>query len=265
MGVTFAGNAKERMNVSDQSRRPDIAELVGVALNASSLEFAENHERPLDRVAALGAAAARIETGADLAGLTIAAMQVDVYRRSADMRTLMLDPGTFDEVNDIAARLCPLLWHIREGCQHENLPQAIRLFSTWLRHRRTFTGFDTAAHLRVLERFGAWVMHEWLSDTCLRCGGSGKLERTRGGTWIRPRGAMQRNATFRECMGCHGSGRARPSHTERARWLEIPMQWYESEGWEQRFTAAHLWLSQLLHRRVRRPLTAELERSTKRI
>jgi hypothetical protein len=265
MGVTFAGNAKERMNVSDQSRRPDIAELVGSALNASSLEFAENHERPLDRVAAVGAAARRIETGADLAGLPIAAMDVDVYRRSADMRRLMLDPGTVDPRDVIAGRLCPLLLHVREGGQSENLREAIGLFADWMRHRRPFDGFAGESQHQLLVRFAERVMLEWDRGLCPRCSGSGKLERTRGGAWIHPRGSMQRNATFRECTGCSGSGRARPSHGGRARWLEMPMERYESERWEQRFTAAHSWLTRILRSRMLRPLTAELERRKRHI
>lgn len=247
-----------------KAAKPGLMELVGVAVNTSALEFSVGQERALDRVAGLGAAAARISIGADAQHLPIAAMRVDVYRRAADMRQVMLNPGVPDERDIIAGELCPLLVHIREGGQHENLPQAIRLFARWMRLQRSFAELAADIHLPLLERFGAWAIHEWLSPVCARCGGSGKLERTRGGSWIRPRGAMQRNAVFRECVGCLGSGRMRPSNTERARWLEMDRTRYEAEGWERRFTLARVYLERRLHRRVHRPLTVELERSTKR-
>lgn len=250
--------------MSRERRKPDLRELVGVAVNTSALVFEPGYERALDRVAALGGAAARISTGADRAGLPRAAMEVETYRRSADMRLLMSKPGTPDERDQIAGELCPLLLHLREGGQLDCLPKAIQLFARWMRYRRTFADFDTDAHLVLLERFASRVMHEWLGDRCQRCGGTGKQERSRGGQWIRPRGSMQRNATFRACDICHGSGRARPSNGERARWLEISLEWYESERWEQRYTAAQLWLKRILNNRLQRPLTAELERRTKR-
>jgi hypothetical protein len=192
-------------------------------------------------------------------------MPGELYRRSADMRDVMLDPGEPDERDRLASELGPFLWHIRYGAQHELLPKAVRLYARWLQHRRLFSEFTTEAHVLVLERFSACVLHEWLSDRCVACGGSGKLERTNSGAWIRPRGSMQRNAVFRPCRGCDGSGRSRPSHAERARWLEIPMSWYESERWQQRFNAAHTWVKFLITDRLHRPLTGQLERRKKRI
>lgn len=245
-------------------KKPDIRELVGIAVNTSALDSSETHERAVDRIAALGAASLEVSLGADVARLPIAAMAGEVYRRSADMRDVMLDPGTPDERDQIAGELAPLLWHVRYGAQYSLLPAAVRLFARWLRMRAMFAGFVTEAHFLVLQRFSACVLHEWLSDRCIACGGSGKLERTRAGGWIRPRGSMQRNATFRPCAGCGGSGKARPSHGERARWLEIPLSWYESERWHQRFNAASTWLHQFHARRLERPLTAQLERRIKR-
>lgn len=252
-------------------KKPDIRELVGIAVNTSALDSSPTHERAVDRVAALGAAALEVSLGADLAGLPIAAMVGDVYRRSADMRDVMLDPGTPDERDQLAGELGPLLWHIRYGAQHELLSKAVKLFARWLKHRRLFAEIvypeppsHEADHVPLLERFAARSLHEWLSDRCIACGGCGKLERTRTGAWIRPRGSMQRNATFRPCTGCHGSGQARSSDIERARWLEMPRATYEAERWGQRFNAALIWLKQFHVGRLQRPLTEQLERRKKR-
>jgi hypothetical protein len=54
--------------MSAVDRKPDIRELVGIAVNTSALDSSELHERAVDRVAALGAAALEVSLGADLAG-----------------------------------------------------------------------------------------------------------------------------------------------------------------------------------------------------
>lgn len=243
------------MAVIDEEKKPDIRELVGIAVNASALEFSDNHERALDRVAALGAAALAVTTGADLENVTIAGSRHQVYGEEMKPRDVL------------AGELGPILWHIRYGAQHELLPRAIKLYARWLRERHLFTVFGEAgdAGVLVLERFAGRVLHEWLSDRCIACAGSGKLERTKSGSWIRPRGSMQRNAIFRVCPGCNGTRRASVNHVERARWLEIPMSWYESERWLQRFTAALGWLTQFHANRIKRPLTGQLERCKRRI
>lgn len=243
----------------------ELFEQVGCAVNASALEMRSTHETALERVAALGGASARIASGADLAGLPVAAMDQDVYRRSADMRTLMMDPGTPDERDVIAGELCPNLVHLREGEQRELLLPTIRLFARWLQHRRLFAEFCLYEKQELLGRFSAWCLHEWLSDRCLSCGGTGKLERAASGAWIRPRGSMQRNAIFGPCSECNATGRARPSQAMRVAALGISHKQYESDGWAQRFNAAGIWLTQLLHGRIKRPLTAELERGKRRI
>lgn len=242
------------------SEKAGLLEQLGVAVNTSALEL-RGGESDLLRVAALGAASLEISTGADLQNLPIAAVAVDVHRASSSMRELMLSPGTPDRRDAIVGELSPLLVHIREGGQHGQLPKAIVLYVQWLRHRRSFAEMEE----RQLHRFSTRVLHEWLSDTCRPCGGTGKLERTRSGAWIRPRGSMQRNAVFGVCRGCGGTGRARPSQGERARWMELTMAAYERERWMQRFSAGLSWLSHLIARRVHRPLTAQLERRRKRI
>jgi hypothetical protein len=238
--------------VSVIDKRPDIRELVGSAVNTSALTFAEGHERPLDRIAALGAAALAVTVGADRADVAIASSRAVVYGEALDVRDV------------IAGELGPMLWHLRYGGQHELLTRAIPLYTQWLRKRRTFETFTTPEQLLLLERFSARALHEWLSDRCIACGGSGKLERTRSGSWIRPRGSMQRNAVFRVCSACNGTRQAMASHGERARWLEITNAEYDEQRWLQRFNAARAWLA--MHAaRLHRPLTAELERRKRRI
>lgn len=234
-------------------RKPDIRELVGVAVNTSALTLQENHERALDRVAALGAAALCVTTGADIQLVPVAASRHAVYGDPLDPRDV------------IAGELGPMLWHIRYGAQHDLICKAIPLYARWLQGRRIFEGFTEPAHVLVLERFSGRVLHEWLSDRCIACGGSGKMERTKTGSWIRPRGSMQRNATFRICTACNGTSRASISHGDRARWLDIPMSWYESERWAHRFEAALQWLTKVIAARINRPLTAQLERRKKRV
>jgi hypothetical protein len=264
-GCAEGGEGCEQGEASVSSAKRDVLELVGCAVNASALELREGRELPLDRVAALGGAAHRIATGADLAGLPVAAMGADLYRRSADLRQLMLDPGTPDQRDILAGELCPNLIHIREGRQFHLLPRTIKLFALWLQPRRLFAELKTTAELELLERFAEQVLHEWLSDKCTHCGGTGKLERLANGRSVRPRGSMQRNATFIVCTGCMGNGRSRPSPAMRKQRLGISYERYEAERWKQRFGAALVWVDHLLHRRIRRPLTAELGRSTKRI
>jgi hypothetical protein len=233
-------------------KKPDIRELVGIAVNTSVLTFAEGQERALDRVAGLGAAALAVTVGADRADVAIASSRAVVYGEAIDVRDALI------------GELGPMLWHLRYGAQHELLSRAIPLYAQWLGKRRTFEAFTTPEQLLLLTRFSARAMHEWLSDRCIACGGSGKLERTRSGSWIRPRGSMQRNAVFRVCSACNGTRRALASHGERARWLEITNAVYEEERWPQRFNAARAWLA--MHAaRIHRPLTAELERRKRRI
>lgn len=229
--------------------KPDLRELVGSAVNTSALTFAEDHERPLDRVAALGAAALAVTTNADRENVTIAGTRHQVYGAQLDARDVL------------TGELGPMLWHIRYGGQHGLVVRAVPLFARWLSERRSFAGVNDA---QLLERFATRALHEWLSDRCLACGGSGKLERTRSGGWIRPRGSMQRNAVFRVCSSCNGTRRATPSHTERTRWLDISRDRYESERWGQRFNAALAGLN--VHAaRIHRPLTVELERRKRHV
>jgi hypothetical protein len=171
------------MNMAaEPARKPDIRELIGIAVNTSVLTLKEGQERALDRVAALGAASLAVSVGADRENVTIAASRHQVYGDDLDARDVLV------------AELGPMLWHLRYGGQHGLIPKAVPLYARWLSGRRIF---ETVTDTALLERFSARALHEWLSDRCMACGGSGKLERTRSGSWIRPRGSMQRNAVFR--------------------------------------------------------------------
>jgi len=47
--------------------------------------------------------------------------------------------------------------------------------------------------------------------------------------------------------------------------LSIDIKAYELEGWGQHFNAGLTWLTQVIYRRLHRPLTVQLERSKKRV
>lgn len=253
--------------MNDRSQRPDLREQVGISVNASVLTMRQGVETALDRVAALGAASARIESGAARQGLPIAAMQPDVVRRSSDMRDLMIAPVAAgpDPRDIVAGELAPLLWHIRYGGQEAFIPRAVQLFAHWISHRYLFATLAGEAHRGLRENFSARVLHEWLSSRCPKCGGCGKEERSKNGQWAAPAclGYLPRNIARRACSICSGSGRALPRHAERMRIFGLTRDQYEEQGWPQRFRAALIWLTsapQLLHR----PLTSELERYKRR-
>lgn len=259
--------------MTDQEGRRDLREQYGSAVNACALTLSEHRDTPLLLVAAMGAAAARIASGADRQNLPIASMQPEALERGrdvsqVDMRRLMLHPPARvgqDPRDLIASKLGPNLWHIVEGGQMELVPLVIEQFAEWLTYRHTFAAFTTPDQVRQLRAFSMRAMHELLSPRCVACGGTGKQERTRDGTPVRPRGSMQRNAVFVTCGGCGGTGQARPSDGERARALGVTMALYDRDGWPRRFVAANGWLKKIFAQRVRSPLTAELERGKRRI
>jgi hypothetical protein len=206
-------------------------------------------ETPLTQVAALGAAALHIHHGAD--------------RRRVPVATVLSDPHHVPDPQDVlASDLAVCLWHIRYGGQFGMVPRAVSLFASWMAYRGRFKDVADAASL--LPRLAARSIHESLSDRCVACGGSGKLERSRSGSWIRPRGSMQRNATFRTCAACEGSRRQAISHTARRMALGITKERYDEERWDAHCKAALTWLSLRLSARLNRPLTVQLERSKKR-
>ncbi len=235
--------------------RRTLQEQVGVSLNASVLRTdgrSPDVETPLMQVAALGAAALAVHHGADRGGLSLV--------------RVVADPAHIPNPQDVlTARLASNLWHIRYARQHELVLRTVGLFAEWIAYRGRFAALADAAVL--LPKFAERVLHEWLSDRCQRCGGSGRLELTRDGVPVRGRGRMQRNALFTTCagkMGCGGTGRPTPSHTQRRLALAIDHQRYDGERWDRNFAAGLTWLTKLIDRRLNRPLTDQLERSTKR-
>lgn len=234
--------------MNEPARKPDVRELIGTAVNASQLVMRAGAESALERVAALGAAALAVQLGADRLDLPIAACRDH--------------PPTPENV--IAAELGSLLWHIRYGGQFDAVPQAVTLFATWLSGRGKFSKLCQARRILLLPKLAARALHEWLSDRCVACGGSGKEERTRTGSWVRPRGSMQRNAIFRTCRACHGSRRRLHGDRERARSLGVSNEAYVAERWDVALRGSVGALGRLLASRLRAPLTAELERRTRR-
>lgn len=241
-------------------KRPDIREQAGTALNSSRLQMRANVETPLDRVAGLGAATLAIQSGAAQQRLPVAAVQPAVLQRSRSMADLMLEPPVqSDDQDRLAGELGALLWHIRYGGQHNAIPQASTLFAAWMRYRPRCAAMSA----ELLGKFALRVLHEWLSDRCIACGGSGKQEKTERGNWVRPQGRMKRNAIFRSCSICGGGGRSTPSHPERMKLLGLSREIYDAERWTQTFNAAHAWLGYKI-RALKRPLTLQLERGKRR-
>lgn len=236
--------------MGEPTRKPDIRELVGVAVNTSALTLKAGHELALDRVAAVGAAALAVQLGADREDVPICAARPLVYGVALDPRDVL------------ASELIPMLWHIRYGAQFDLVPKAVALFAEWIAYRPAFAEHQDVGLRRS---FAVRVMHEWLSDRCTACAGSKRQQRSRSGAWIRPLGSMQRNATFRPCTACCGSGRAPVRHPERMKTLGLTRAEYDAQHWAQRFTAALGWLNQMLPSRLVRVLTAELERRKRRV
>ncbi len=249
-----------------KNERRTIEEQVGVSLNATSLRMearAASGETSLQRVAALGAAVLHVQHGADALGPRGSGEPVVYALAQRDHQPKPID--------QISGELAGVLYHLRFGGQHELVGQAIVLFAAYLGMRRRFgpEGFlapmAEPARRALLLRFSERVLHEWLSDRCIACGGCGRLERAESGSWIRPRGLMKRNAVYRHCTTCQGSGRAVPSHTARRKALGITFQQYEEQGWGNHFRAAFIWLNSPHLGRLKGQLTIQLERSKKRV
>lgn len=232
--------------MGEVARKPDLREQVGVSVNASGLQ-ARSHETPIDRIAAVGAAALDLQLGATARGVPIAAVRDNVVSPQ----------------DRIAAELITELWHIRYGNQFSLIPQAVQHFSCWMFYRGRFDALEPDARAAMLPKLSARALHEWLSDRCQACAGSGKEERTREGRIVRPRGSMQRNATFIVCRSCNGTRHRVACHIERARCLGLTREEYDAGRWGATVNAAIAWLSKLLANRLLRPLTVQLERRTK--
>lgn len=229
-------------------RRPTVRELVGVAVNTSALKFRSTSESPLDRVAALGASTLGVRLGVDREDLPIAASRQRAYGTEIDVR------------DALHAELAAELLHLYEGQQLERLPSAINLFARWLMQRRLFAEYLGDEHQALRHAFAERALHEWLSPHCIACRGSKKQQRSRSGQWLAPAGNMQRNAIFRSCSACNGSGAQASSPPQRMKALGLTREQYDTGRWDQKFSAARIWLGDVLRKRITRVLTAELER-----
>lgn len=237
------------MNAEEQRR--SVQEKTGVAVNSSHLEQQPGREMPVDLVGALGAAALHIHHGADRQREPVAMV---IARRAHHV----------DPQDVIVAQLAPLLIHIRAGGHQSQIPRAIRLFARWMQFRGRFSAIEDAD--RLLPRLAERALHEYLSDRCPRCGGTGMLEVSASGLLVRGSGRRARNAVFRNCpihQGCGGSGRPTPSHTARRLALGLTPERYDAEGWGANVRAAIAWLDKM-QGRIRRPLTVQLKEDTKR-
>jgi hypothetical protein len=225
--------------------KPDLQEQLGRAINTSHLEHRAERDTAVVLVGAMGAAALHIHHGADRARVPVS--------------TVLADPRHVADPQDaLAAQLAVSLRHIREAGQLAEVPRAVRLFAEWMAYRGRFCAIEDSAIL--LPRLAQRALHEWLSDRCIACGGSGKLERSPTGSWLRPRGSMQRNATFRTCQACNGTRRQAISHTERRIALGMTRERYDAERWDAHCKAAMAWLVARFHRRLNRPTAVQLER-----
>ena len=233
-----------------------LQEQLGSSLNASVLQTEgrrPNVETPLTQVAALGAAGLQIARGADRAGRARDVLPAYAMRGQAMRPQDVLD-----------AELASTLKHLREAGQYDLCRTAVLLFAAHMTFRSRFAALPDRD--RLLPLVAQRTIHEWLSDRCPRCGGTGRLEVLANGLLVRGQGRMQRNARFRYCPvhdGCGGTGRPRPSPPARCRALGMSRPRYESERWGAHFNAALAWLEQI-SRRIHRPLTIQLGRSKKR-
>lgn len=260
--------------------KADIREQYGSSVNSNQLTSrADAYEMPVDRLAAMGGAVLAVASGAARQGLPVAAVQADVVQRArghASAMAAILDPGEQEIARQerLAAEAGSLLWHLIYGGQHDLLGTYVCVptgavlllpgkapiaFSAWLRHRpRLADATDTEVATLAMR-----VLTERINERCQACGGSGKQERTPFGNWVRPLGRQARNANFRTCEHCSGSRRMHPAHPERARLLGLTREKYDAARWGARFNAAHVWV-EVLARKLRRPLTGQLERRKRR-
>lgn len=220
---------------------PGLQEQVGSAINASVLTFKEGHERPLDRIAALGGAARTIF------------MDLDNERIPNPV-----------EADRLASRLAPLLWRLKFGgdATQETALDAVHCFSGWMgrqRYWRNDRGHVTEQQIRL---FAARVICEWLSDKCRGCKGTGLQELLPGGMTRTPRRFGDPNMRLVKCRACHGTRAACVHANARAQALEISFADYKAH-WPRRFDLASSWLRGIANR-LKKPLQSELERGKNR-
>jgi hypothetical protein len=232
--------------MGEVARKPDLREQVGVSVNASSLQ-SRSYETPLDRVAAVGAAALDLQLGATANGAPIGAVRDNIV----------------SPVERIAAELITELWHIRYGGQFNLVPQAVTHFSCWMFYRG---------------RFAAWTRKPGP-----RCCRSSRLVRCTSGSPIAARrvaalarkSARAMGASFARAAACSATPRSSSAVPARARRAgrhatssalaasALTREEYDAGRWGAAINAAIAWLTKLLANRLNRPLTVQLERRKK--
>lgn len=222
--------------------KPGLMEMYAVAVQSSRLVLREKGEQHLDRVGAMGMAAAAIALGDQDARLPVASVRI-------------CPTPTVERTR--AAELAPALWRL--VAEPQNLQRVAELLAVWMTGQRRF--MDWAPHAGYADRllpFSHRVLHEWLHLRCGACGGSGRLQLTRDGA-VRTLGSAARNTKFIQCRTCQGHGKALMRPAEQAQALGLPLQVFEAAGWPRHFMIARGWIDGLL-RRPARHLRRELER-----
>lgn len=247
---------------------PGLQELVGVAVNASVLTFKEGHERPLDRIAALGAAARSIALDLDRERVICSPQPGHAVGAGAERKAGPNADGEYEanplETDRLAARLAPLLWRLKFGgdATRETALDAVHGFAAWMGRQRYWRNDRGNVTAQQLQLFAARVICEWLSDKCAACGGTGLQELLRNGMTRRPRRFGAPDVRHVKCRACHGSRVACVHANARAQALAISFSDYKAH-WPRRFDLAAAWLRGIANR-LKKPLQSELERGKNR-
>lgn len=206
--------------------KPDLRELVGVAVNASVLVMRPEVRGPADMLVALGGAAQELRDGW---------VRADGKRVGADAP---------------ASSLAPLLWRLKFGRQatfaEAAMLLAMRIAAGDERFlaRKVWPWPRHPSHGAVEQQrrvvMAAQVISEWCNERCSYCGGVGKQQLVRargaGGRKARRSGRAMAvlGAKLVTCAACGGSGRSRVVVADRARALGVTMEVYERR-WSRRF------------------------------
>src|SRR5258706_8973658 len=179
-----------------RDERPTIQESVGRAVGASVLVMSEDRaETPLVRVAAIGGAA-----------MTVAA------NRDAP------EPRAASNQDRICARLAPLLWRLKFGGDgtRETALDAVSLLRDYMLLQPFCLNHGMTEDRRLLAKFCARVIFEWMVDKCNACGGTGLQELLRGGVTRRTRSFANPKVRHVTCRACKGTRKAMVNGAERA-------------------------------------------------
>lgn len=239
-----------------EARKPDIEELVGVAVQASALVIEERkNETPGLRVAALGAAVMQIRANLDRPLRKPEHMTEELWRYGE--RLFVRSPARRDHLE---AELGRLLLRMGAGgdLTIHTLAPAAWMFAEWLQSTRTWQAEAMRPHHPRLFRFAARCILELMFCHCEGCGGCGQQERPPKGKPRRPR-LFARNTKLVSCTVCHGSGAALPDIGARVDALGIVFPDYRAQQWQVHFSQAQAWLMRIA-RRLQRPLRKQLER-----